>query len=345
MPLFDLPLEQLRGYTSGVTPPADLQDFWDGTIRRPGRTRWTHVRAGGQPPDRDRHLRRHVCRFRRFPGERLAAPAGEPAGGSRCPSSCSTSAIPAGAGCPTRTRSGRRPATRTSSWTPGARDTAGSWGTPPDPHPSAGDVAYAGLMTRGVGSREDYYYRRVYVDAFRAVEAAQSHPAVDARAWWWPESARAAASPLRWPGSWPEGSTASSPRCRMCPSCRTFPASIDIAPRGPYPEIAAFLARHRDRYEAILAVLNYFDGVNLARAATAPALFSVAQMDDICPPSTVFASFNAYGTGAAGFGGNRGRQGHRGVPVQQPRGRPGTPVEPPAAVPAQAARLTAVPHI
>jgi cephalosporin-C deacetylase len=42
-------------------------------------------------------------------------------------------------------------------------------------------------------------------------------------------------------------------------------------------------------------VLNYFDGVHFGRAATVPALFSVAQMDDICPPSTVFASFNNYG--------------------------------------------------
>ncbi len=49
----------------------------------------------------------------------------------------------------------------------------------------------------------------------------------------------------------------------------------------------------------MLAVPNYFDGVNLARSATAPALYSVAQMDDVCPPSTVFASFNAYGGSAA----------------------------------------------
>ena len=31
-----------------------------------------------------------------------------------------------------------------------------------------------------------------------------------------------------------------------------------------------------------------------ARRSKAPALFSVGLMDDICPPSTVFAAFNAY---------------------------------------------------
>lgn len=34
-------------------------------------------------------------------------------------------------------------------------------------------------MTRGAGSRQDYYFRRVYVDAFRAVEAVQNHPEID----------------------------------------------------------------------------------------------------------------------------------------------------------------------
>ena len=46
-----------------------------------------------------------------------------------------------------------------------------------------------------------------------------------------------------------------------------------------------------------LKVLNYFDGVHLVRRATVPALYSVALLDDVCPPSTVFASYNSYGTG------------------------------------------------
>jgi cephalosporin-C deacetylase len=40
--------------------------------------------------------------------------------------------------------------------------------------------------------------------------------------------------------------------------------------------------------------LSYFDGATMATRATAPALFSVALMDPICPPSTVFAAFNRY---------------------------------------------------
>ena len=154
------------------------------------------------------------------------------------------------------------------------------------------------------------------MDAFRAVEAAQAHPAVD--------PSRVVVAGVSQGGGITvavaglaagrlDGVIAALPDV---PFLQDFPRAIDITPRGPYPEIAAFLARHRDRYEPILAVLNYFDGVNLGRAATAPALFSAAQMDDICPPSTVFASFNAYGTGAGQTDG--AGQGDRGVPLQQP---------------------------
>jgi len=35
--------------------------------------------------------------------------------------------------------------------------------------------------------------------------------------------------------------------------------------------------------------------VNFAKRAAVPSLWSVSLMDEICPPSTVFAAFNWYG--------------------------------------------------
>jgi cephalosporin-C deacetylase len=52
---------------------------------------------------------------------------------------------------------------------------------------------------------------------------------------------------------------------------------------------------HRDRVERPFRTLSYFDGVTLARRATAPALISTALHDQVCPPSTVFAAANHYG--------------------------------------------------
>lgn len=299
MPLFDLPLEQLRGYTSAVTAPVDLQTFWDTTL----------VEAQGYPLKATfEPVENYLSVINTF-DVTFAGYGGAPIKGwLHLPVN-----RPAGTQLPVVVEyigysGGRGLVNQDTKWAQAGyahfiMDTRGQGfggivGETPDPHPSAGEVAYAGLMTRGAGSREDYYYRRVYVDAFRAVEAAQSHPEVDA--------SRVVLAGISQGGGIVvavaglvagrlDGVIAALPDV---PFLQDFPRAIDIAPRGPYPEIAAFLGRHRNRYEPTLALLNYFDGVNLARTATAPALYSVALMDDVCPPSTVFASFNAYGASA-----------------------------------------------
>jgi len=72
-----------------------------------------------------------------------------------------------------------------------------------------------------------------------------------------------------------------------------FPRAVRIAIRDPSPEIARYLKIHRDHVYQVFATLSYFDGTVLGRRAT--ALFSVARMDEICPPSTVYAAFHAFG--------------------------------------------------
>ncbi len=74
-----------------------------------------------------------------------------------------------------------------------------------------------------------------------------------------------------------------------------FRRGAELASVGPYPEIAHYLGVHkRVDPDAVFATLNYFDGLHFARRATAPALFSVALMDPVCPPSTVFAAYHRY---------------------------------------------------
>ena len=70
--------------------------------------------------------------------------------------------------------------------------------------------------------------------------------------------------------------------------------ATEIVDSFPYNEISQFCRRHRDKIETVFETLSYFDGVNFAPRATAPALFSVALMDETCPPSTVFAAYNHY---------------------------------------------------
>ena len=53
---------------------------------------------------------------------------------------------------------------------------------------------------------------------------------------------------------------------------------------------------HREHVDAVFRTLDLIDVALLpASRAKAPALFAVGLMDDICPPSTVYAAYNAYG--------------------------------------------------
>ena len=76
-----------------------------------------------------------------------------------------------------------------------------------------------------------------------------------------------------------------------------FRRAVEITDAHPYMEITEYLAGWRDHTETAYRTLSYFDTANLGRYAATPALFSVALMDEVCPPSTVFAAFNAYGLG------------------------------------------------
>lgn len=304
MPLFDLPLEQLRSYASDVTPPGDLAEFWDGTV---GEARTWPLNARFEPAENYLTLiDTFDVTFAGYGGAPIKGWLHLPANrepGTRLPVVVQYVGYSGGRGLVNQDTRWAQAGYAHFVMDTRGQGYGGVVGETADPHPSAGDVAQAGLMTRGISRREDYYYRRVYVDAFRAVEAAQSHPAVD--------PARVVLAGVS-QGGGIAVATAGLTAGRLdgviaalpdVPFLQDFPRAIDITPRGPYPEIAQFLARHRDRYQPILDVLRYFDGVNLARWATVPALYSVALMDDICPPSTVFASFNAYGSGHAGSSG------------------------------------------
>lgn len=302
MPLFDLPLDQLRSYTSSAVEPGDFDTFWDRTIAE---ARGFPLEAVYTPVEN--HLSvidSFDVSFAGFGGARIKGWLHLPANrdsGHALPVVVQYVGYSGGRGLVQQDTKWAQAGYAQFIMDTRGQGYGGMLGETADPHFSAGEVSYAGLMTRGISAKEDYYYRRVFVDAFRAVEAAQDHPGVDA--------AKVLLAGLSQGGGIAiaaAGLAAGRLDGIMCtmadvPFLQDFPRAIDIAARGPYPEIASFLGRHRDRYEAALAVLNYFDGVHLGRRATAPALFSVAQMDDTCPPSTVFAAYNAYGTGAAGL--------------------------------------------
>jgi cephalosporin-C deacetylase len=54
-------------------------------------------------------------------------------------------------------------------------------------------------------------------------------------------------------------------------------------------------ATHRTKTDQAFSTLAYFDGTAFAPRATCRGSFSVALMDPICPPSTVYAAHNVWG--------------------------------------------------
>ena len=165
-----------------------------------------------------------------------------------------------------------------------------SVGDTPDPVGS-GAPAQPGFLTRGVLDPRDHYYRRLFADGVRAVEAARAHPAIDPTRVAVTGGSQGGAISLAVAALVPD-LVGTAPDV---PFLADIERAITLVDTDPYAELVRYLAAHRDHRSAVLRTLAYVDVARLARLATAPALFSVGWMDDVCPPSTVYAAYHAYG--------------------------------------------------
>ncbi len=163
-------------------------------------------------------------------------------------------------------------------------------GDTPDPELEGANPQYPGFMTRGVLNPQTYYYRRVFTDAVRAVEAARSHPAVDSNRVAVTGGSQGGGITLAVAGLVPDLAAALADVPFLC----HYRHATEIVDTFPYNEISLFLKTHRDKIEVVFSTLAYFDGLNFATRARAPALMCTGLMDDVCPPSTVFAAYNHY---------------------------------------------------
>ena len=163
-------------------------------------------------------------------------------------------------------------------------------GVTPDPQ-TTGEPAQPGSLTQGILDPSTSYLRRLITDAVRATEAVRAHPAVDPSRVAVTGASQGGALTLA-AASLATGLVAAMPDV---PWLCDFPRAITIVDGHGYAEIARYLKVHRDRVDRVLATLSYFDMAVLGTRARVPAVFSVGLMDEACPPSTVYAAFNAYG--------------------------------------------------
>jgi len=286
MPLTDLALDELHDYRPEVAEPDDFDRFWADTLAEARDVDGAVERAVVESP-----LTALVVEdvtFPGFAGDPVRAWLVRPRGAvAPLPVIVEYMGYGGGRGLPED-----RLRWAASGYAHLVMDTRGqgaAWGTggdTPDPHGS--DSATPGYMTRGILAPETYYYRRLFTDGVRLVDAVAQLEGLDPH--------RIAVTGGSQGGGISVAVAGLAPHVRAVmpdvPFLAHFRRSVELTPEAPYTEITRYLAVHRGRAEAVFRTLSYMDGVNFARRITCPALYSVALMDGIVLPSSVFAAFN-----------------------------------------------------
>lgn len=284
MAWLDLPIEDLRAYRSAIVPAPDLRDFWTRRVE-------SAVRLAEEPSLHrvDTQLTRldvWDVEFSGSEGHRIRGWFVRPKGlDEELP--CLVQYIGYGGGRSPHHEWTLWPA---AGWATFVMDTRGqAWADTSDPGVS-GRPQVPGFVTQGITDPSEHYYARVFVDAARAVETARTLPGVD--------PTQIAVGGASQGGGIAIAAAALSEG--LIGALVGVPFWCDVL-RGatvtdsdPYREMRTYLKARPSDEAAVLRTLGYLDGTVLAGLATAPALFNIGLMDDVCPPSTCYAAFNAW---------------------------------------------------
>ncbi|MYR83744.1 acetylxylan esterase [Streptomyces sp. SID685] len=288
MALFDLPLSELRTHRSESTEPEDFDAFWDATLRE---ARAQELAVRFEPVESGlATVEVYDVTFAGFGGHPVKGWLRLPAG-ARAPLPLVVQFIGYGGGRGLAHEDLLWASTGRAHFVMDTRGQGSVWGGGGGTaDPVGSGPAHPGFLTRGIDAPENHYYRRVFTDAVRAIEAARAHPLTDA--------ARTVALGHSQDGGITLAVGALVPDLAAVapdvPFLCDFPRAITLTDRHPYREVGLFLKTHRGRTAQALRTLSYFDGVHFAARGRAPALFSTALEDETCPPSTVFAAFNSW---------------------------------------------------
>lgn len=291
MPFFDKPLEELQVYLPDREEPSDFSDFWQDTLAE---ARQYPLSAKFEPVDFGlKTIETYDVTFNGYAGQPIKGWLNLPRYSEQEKLAGVVEFIGYGGGRNFPTDWLAYSAAGYAHLIMDTRGQGSSWGMghTPDIEPEGSNPQFPGFMTRGVLSPKTYYYRRLYTDAVRAVEALISNPRIDANRVAVGGASQGGGVSLAVSGLIPDTVKL---LLSDVPFLCNFRRATRLIENQPYVEIINFCKNHRDKVDIVFKTLSYFDGMNFAVRAKAPALFSVGLMDDVCPPSTVFAAYNHY---------------------------------------------------
>lgn len=286
MAFFDMPLEQLQTYRPARVEPSDFDAFWARTLAE---TRQHPLNARFERVDYGLKLvETYDVTFAGYGGQPVKGWFILPAG-AKTQLPCVVQYIGYGGGRGFPTEWLLWPNAGYATLVMDTRGQGSGWmpGDTPD-LPDGANPQVPGFMTQGILNPETYYYRRVFADGVRAVEAARTQSQVDPNRVALAGGSQGGGITIAVSALVPDVA-ASLPDVPFLCHCRRAAELVDTA---PYNELVRYLKTHRDKAETVWQTLSYFDGVNFATRIRAHSLFSTGLMDMICPPSTVFAAYN-----------------------------------------------------
>ena len=263
--LTDLGLDALWEYRSAYERPADFDAFWDSTLAQ---ARSFDIEVDAVPVETPlRTLDVYDVTFAGFGGDRVRAWLRTPKGVSGLPAVVQFHGYGGNRGS----------AVENLTWA-----SAGFAHLQVEVRDQRGGT---GFMTRGIIDRDTYFYRKVFTDAVRAVDAVRALGCERVAAI---GNSQGGGIALAVAGLVPDLAAVHAQAPFLCDVRR----ALNVCGRPPYTELTTYLAENRRT--DVFPALSYFDGVGFAARAVAPAWFSIGLMDDIVPPSTVFGAYHAY---------------------------------------------------
>ncbi|WP_203568922.1 acetylxylan esterase [Aestuariimicrobium ganziense] len=292
MAFFDKPLDELQTYWPEVNEPSDFEDFWRATIAEARKHDLDVRREKVDSPLANVEI--HDITFAGYGGHDIRAWLYLPVGASGpLPTVLEYHGYSGGRGMPLNTL------WASAGYAHLSMDTRGQgWSQASDRprtlDPEAGG-GQPGTMTQGIDDKDSYFYRRVFTDAFRLLEVAREIDEVDTDKIFVRGGSQGGGITIAVAGLAGLLDVPLAGATPDVPFLCHFDRAITLTDAYPYKEISDHLKGRPGEVEQVLTTLGYHDGVNFARRASCPTLFSVALMDQICPPSTVYAAFNAWG--------------------------------------------------